>query len=262
MKPDIILTFDLEELVYISRTKNKKKIENINTTYSVNGCNKILNLLNKYKIKSTFFTTGYFANLHQDLIANISNQGHEIACHSYFDKSHKKLTVTQIRGDIQKSKTLLEKITNKKVIGFRMPQFSIFKDYEKILQKLKFSYDSSIHPAIVPGYYYNINKKIYPYKKNKLTIIPISVIPVIRMPISWIWCRNLGFWLINIVKNINKRKNRPLVIYFHTWEFTNIKIKEIGYLIKRNTGNKFLQRLDNFIRKNNKNNFKLMKDII
>ena len=44
----------------------------------------ILELFEKYNVTATFFTVGYIAEVHPELIEKIISQGHEIASHSYY----------------------------------------------------------------------------------------------------------------------------------------------------------------------------------
>ena len=60
-----------------------------------------------------------------------------------------KQTKNEYKDDVYKSKSLLEEIIGKPVIGYRAPDFSIVDDTLwalDILSNLKFKYDSSIYP--------------------------------------------------------------------------------------------------------------------
>ena len=48
-----------------------------------NNTENILNILENYNIKATFFIVGWIAEKHPELIKEISRRGHEIGCHSY-----------------------------------------------------------------------------------------------------------------------------------------------------------------------------------
>ena len=118
------------------------------------------------------------------------------------------------------------------------------------LLKSGYRYDSSVHPAIVPGHYYNVRaclEPYYPLKDKKLIEIPLSVFPGLRMPLSWVWMRNIGTWLTayGVSRNLKKR---DAALYFHTWEFVQVpRVKGIPFYIRRNTGERFLRMFDKFI---------------
>ncbi len=257
-KEKICLTFDVEEFSIPIDYNIQSKHTN-NTEFSKKGLENILSLLTKHNIKATFFTTGYFAEKQQDIVKKLHMAGHEIASHSYKDENHSNFTKKQTFEKIKLSKEILESTIKSKIKGFRMPQFSINKHTLKILKTLNFKYDSSLHPAIVPGHYYNFFKPTKIYKMENLTEIPISVLPLIRFPISWLWMRNLGNW----VTNLGTKFNNPTILYFHPWEFTKLpKIKGIPNYITRKTGKIFLDQLKRYIEFNKTSQFCKLSDLL
>ncbi|MFH1642951.1 MAG: polysaccharide deacetylase family protein [Nanoarchaeota archaeon] len=246
-KKAICLTFDTEEWSIVDDyCKNQKYADS--TKVSADGIDNLLGLLDRHQIKSTFFITGFFAENEQATVKKIISKGHEIASHSYRDEDHSKFTKEETFYKINTTKQILEKITKRKISGFRTPRFSVNKHISGILKDLDFIYDSSVHPAIVPGYYYNFFKNTKIRKKKGLYEIPVSVIPLIRYPISWIWMRILGNWITNAGTRLNLMQNRPVILYFHSWEFTKLpKIKNVPAYVIKNSGEIFLSQLDNFI---------------
>ena len=61
---------------------------------------KILELLDNFKIKANFFCVGYVANRYPHLINQISNNGHIVDSHSYWHKNlelHNEKSFNEIR---------------------------------------------------------------------------------------------------------------------------------------------------------------------
>lgn len=118
--------------------------------------NHLLDMLDDYEQKATFFVLGNVAEKHPELVKRISNKGHEVASHGYNHKSIYELTPKQVREDVSKSVNLLEDITGNKVIGFRAPDFSIreylFEWYCEALAENGLRYDSSLFPMKVLRY--------------------------------------------------------------------------------------------------------------
>ncbi len=255
--PTIHLTFDTEEWtipqLYKVRSRHNEK-----TCYSMQGLERLLPLLKKLGAKSTFFVTGYFAEKEPEIVKKIAKEGHEIGSHAYTDIEQTSLPEKRIEKGLKKTKKILEKISRSNIIGFRAPRCFINSHILNVLEKLNFKYDSSIHPAIVFGKYYNINRPLGPYHPDKNNIlkkgdmkileIPISVIPIIRFPISWWWMRNLGNWVTTLGTWINLKQKRNVILYFHPWEFTELpSVRGVPDSIVQNTGKPFLKKLKVFI---------------
>jgi peptidoglycan-N-acetylglucosamine deacetylase len=108
----------------------------------------ILDLFEKYKIRATFFTVGYIAQKHPDLIEDITSRGHEIASHGYSHIRTSTLSAQAFEQELIKSKGILEKLSGEKVLGFRAPYF-ITREQLWVFGILKkhFQYDSSVFPV-------------------------------------------------------------------------------------------------------------------
>jgi peptidoglycan/xylan/chitin deacetylase (PgdA/CDA1 family) len=251
----IYLTFDVEEW-RIPEHNGLKHPLNANTEFSRKGTLRLLRLLSKHGIKATFFVTGYFAEREPLLIRKIVDEGHEIASHSYTDINHHELNNKEIRGHIQKATRIIQKITGKKPIGFRTPQFSINDSVLKELVAQGYAYDSSIHPAIIPRY------KQKPKKIQNIKEIPLSIMPLLKLPISWIWMRNIGIWWTKLGVWLNLKLGSNVVLYFHPWEFVQLpEIKGASVYITRNCGEKFFRQLEKLIIAFKKHEFEMMKDL-
>jgi len=195
---------------------------------------KILSILKETDNKATFFILGYVAEKFPELVKKIEKQGHEIASHGY---SHKRITLqTQedFEKDLLKSIAILEKITGKKIKGYRAPQFTIIKETLwaiDILKKHGLEYDSSVFPVRTPLYGIP-DAPLYPYaignKQDKdvskdFLEVPLSVykIPFIKknIPIAGgFYLRFFPYFFLNYaIKKINKSGN-VAVCYIHPWE--------------------------------------------
>ena len=191
----------------------------------------ILDLFDKYDIKSTFFTLGYIGEQFPELVKEISEKGHEIASHSYAHLDLRKSSKENVEEDLKKSIDILQKVTGKKIKGFRAPFFSLDKNSfwaMKIIEKY-FKYDSSIFPTKTP-LYGNPNAPRFQYKpsvenpirkdhNSKIIEIPLATLkfPLIRnIPIAGgFYLRFLPYYLIKKgIKEINSSSNRAM-IYIH-----------------------------------------------
>ena len=109
----------------------------------------VLELLEKYQVKATFFILGWTADKFPKLVKDIHRNGHEVACHSYYHRLVYRLTPEEFYEDTKKSKDCLEQIIGQAVVGYRAPSYSITRASLwaiKILHELGFCYSSSIFP--------------------------------------------------------------------------------------------------------------------
>ncbi len=229
--------------------------------------NKILELFEKNKVKATFFTLGYIGEKFPELIKEIDSRGHEIASHSYAHLDIRKVTKEKFENDLKKSIEILEKITGKKILGFRAPYFSIDKKSfwaMEILSKY-FTYDSSIFPVKTPLYgiknaprnIYKLNviNPIIADSKSNLIEIPMATdrIPIIgNIPIAGgFYLRFFPyFYMKYALKKINKNK-KSFIFYIHPKDLDPEmpKIREYTwnhYYNLKNSTKKFEKILNDF----------------
>jgi len=111
---------------------------------------RILDVLNDADVTGTFFVLGWVAERYPELVKEIQDAGHEIACHGYSHSVVYEQSPDEFRAETVKAKTLLEDITGEPVLGYRAASFSITGKSLwalDILQEAGFVYDSSIFPV-------------------------------------------------------------------------------------------------------------------
>lgn len=81
----------------------------------------ILDILDIYDVKATFFVTGFWAEANPELIREIYNRGHEIGNHSTTHQDMTRMTQEEIIADIERTSTLIEGMTGQRPRAFRMP---------------------------------------------------------------------------------------------------------------------------------------------
>lgn len=82
---------------------------------------KILDALDDYEAKATFFIGGSWADDNVDCVREIYKRGHEIGSHGYFHKDHSKMNYEQNLEEIRPSVRLLEMICSSEVKLFAPP---------------------------------------------------------------------------------------------------------------------------------------------
>ena len=248
----ILLTFDVEEfdlpLEFGKQIEKEKQLD-----ISKKGLDNLLSILKKHKVKATFFTTLEFAKNFPSLMKEMEKEGHEIASHGYYHSDNYKKDLSPIK----KAKEAKEKL-GLQIHGFRAPRFQI-KEIHK-LHEIGFKYDSSIHPTWIPGRYFNLFKKRKIHKIQNIEEIPLSTLPIFRLPIFWIAFKNFPLTYSKIFTKLNFLSSRYTMLYFHPWEFTNIKEFNLPKYIQKNS----LKKLEDYIIfcKNNDYKFLTIKDYL
>ncbi len=92
------------------------------------GTRAILDLLEAYGHRATFFTLGWVAERHPDLIAEIAARGHELGSHSYGHAMVSSLSPDDFARDLDRSLDALAAAGAGRVRTFRAPGFSIGPD--------------------------------------------------------------------------------------------------------------------------------------
>ncbi|MED4352408.1 polysaccharide deacetylase family protein [Schinkia azotoformans] len=81
----------------------------------------ILNILNKYDVKATFFLLGTRVQTYPDVAKRIYNEGHVIGNHTYWHPQLTKTGVNNMIWEIEKNEKKILSITNVKTNLFRAP---------------------------------------------------------------------------------------------------------------------------------------------
>jgi len=249
-----LLTFDLEDTGDLFSKMGIKLSENIIRKIEEDGLKKIIDFLDDLKIKATFFITLSFFKDHKDLIKKLIRKSHEIGLHAYsHDHRYDVMPETDSKRFLEKAKRKIEKELKIKVYGFRAPEMR--PPSYKILKDLGFKYDSSRHPTPVTFLYNGLFKQFFKSRKvveEKITVVPVSVTPIIKLPFSWIWFRNMGNPYNKICTRLSLINNGFINIYFHNWDFIDLskfdyKKSRINNLIVRNSGDKGLSILKEYL---------------
>jgi polysaccharide deacetylase family protein (PEP-CTERM system associated) len=224
------LTIDVEDYFMVSAFENVVKFEDWHSFESRIEMNtyKILELLDEYRAKATFFVLGWVAKHHPNIVRDIHSSGHEVSSHGYQHRLVYNLPPEQFREDVRKSKQILEDITGEPVIGFRAASYSIVGETLwalDILIEEGFLYDSSIFPVHHDRYGFPEAYR-FPHiiKRNKGIIIefPPTTYQVLGVNIPIAGGGYLRLFPIQFIRaairRINENEKNPVILYFHPWE--------------------------------------------
>lgn len=142
---------------------------------------RVLNLLSRYGITSTFFVPGHTLESYPRESQQIAGAGHEIALHGYAHENVSLLTEETERQINERSIALISKLTGSPPRGHRTPSFDFTNHTVKILEELGIEYDSSL-----------MGQDYQPYFARTGDMCPSDapfefggVSSVLELPVSW-----------------------------------------------------------------------------
>lgn len=251
------LTIDVEDYFHVSAFENISAPD----TWNARECrvegntDLILDILDEYDTKATFFILGWVAERYPHLTKAISARGHEIACHSYLHQRVALQDRDSYRQDIRRAKALLEDQIGMPVLGYRAPSYSITRQTAWAFDELidaGFEYDSSIFPmrhdfygipdwprfagyAVKQGDQWIAADAIQTGQKG-IREIPITTLHLVgkNLPIAGGgYFRLLPYQLTRWgLKQINDKEQQPFVFYLHPWEFDPHQPRMAGAKLK------------------------------
>lgn len=213
-----ILTFDIEEwyaeMVLLGDRQDKY--------VQYDKClNDVLDLLDEYKKKATFFCVGSIATTFPHVVKAIQSRGHEIGCHSHRHMLLHGMSRDEVLDDTRHAVNALEQCTGEKVKSYRAPAFSIGSENKwvfEILSSCGIERDASVFPASrdfggYPGFGHKEPVKIA-CDGIEIKEFPISTMNVLGKEIAFSgggYFRFIPFWLFKR----EMAKNKYNMCYFH-----------------------------------------------
>jgi polysaccharide deacetylase family protein (PEP-CTERM system associated) len=225
------LSIDLEEWYHSELLRGRKSL----FSQAAEATQPILDLLDRYQTKATFFIVGEVAEQNPGLVQSIFQRGHEIGCHTFSHTLVWEIDEGLFRKELDHFHSVMERILGKiKIRGFRAPCFSIDNRNKwalRVLFDFGYQYDSSLFPLKINPLYGIRGAPTKPYRisfsdvrkedpQSPLIEFPLCPLTIggLRIPISG------GFYLRVFplpfiywgLKKINR--SNPFLVYLHPWE--------------------------------------------
>ena len=201
----------------------------------------ILQLLDDADARATFFTLGWIAERHPQVVRRIVENGHELASHGYAHQRASELTPAQFRDDITRAKGILEDLGGVAVRGYRAPSFSINRTNWWAVEELEnagYVYSSSIYP-VRHDHYGMPDAPRFPHRPNGaggILELPPTTVPLFgrNLPAAGGgWFRLLPYrvsrWML---ERVNAEDRVPCMFYFHPWEVDPEQPRQQGISVK------------------------------
>jgi len=239
-----ILSVDLESWIHFYKDATKTELrelmpsdrKRLDANYIPEATANILDLLEKYNQKATFFILGELYEWYPEVVEEIEKKGHEIGYHTH---SHVRLTNSEVlEGELKRSNNFIKRF---RPMGFRAPKIFITRDSMTCLKRWGFKYSSSTYDE------YKIDKiegideipvSAVPFRKRneKNQELPKDLLKMMKagmMPFgSGLFIALFGSRTSYFINHLNKR-NMPAVLFIHPWQLYRPKeIKSLSFKIK------------------------------
>ncbi|MBT8109707.1 MAG: DUF3473 domain-containing protein [Gammaproteobacteria bacterium] len=185
-----------------------------------------LQLFSDHNTKATFFTLGWVAEHHPEVVRRIVEEGHEVASHGMCHRRVWSQTPEEFRQDASRARALLEDVAGIPVIGYRAASWSIDKRTpwaHEILAEIGYEYSSSVYP-VSHDHYGVPDAPRHPHviDGTSITEIPPSTARFLgrNIPVS-----GGGYFRLfplslskRFIRKHEESDSYPYIFYFHPWE--------------------------------------------
>lgn len=177
------LTFDFDAMsVWIGSYKSRNPSMISRGEFGAVAIPRILDLLKRHGISSTFSIPGHTALAYPDLVRRIGAEGHEIAHHGWVHENPTDFDAAGERANMERGLEALLKAARIVPQGYRSPAWDFSDRTVSILRDYGFVYDSSLMGADFTPYYARIDDgfdttSAYRFGPN---------VDLVELPISWL----------------------------------------------------------------------------
>ncbi len=142
---------------------------------------RILDLLKKYKVRSSWFVPGHTLETYPDECRRVFEAGHEIGHHGWTHMPPNDMTREQEEAGLVRANEQIRKLTGRYARGYRSPSWDLSPNSVELMLKHGFFYDSSM-----------MGNDHMPYRVRQGDIIELEKpavfgkeTPLIELPVSW-----------------------------------------------------------------------------
>jgi peptidoglycan/xylan/chitin deacetylase (PgdA/CDA1 family) len=234
---------------------------------------RFLDLLDRHGARATFFMIGQDGDRadHRRLVREIAARGHEVANHSFTHPyNFRRLSRLQKESEISRTEATIADIVGARPVGFRTPSCDVDGETLELLQERGYLYDSSIFPSPFMwafmvygklfvrradyqlGHLASVFAPPRPYVPRldrlhrarrhddtthpRILEIPVSVVPVLRVPFYSTLLRRLGPRLFSVFLQAYGRRQAVLHVLFHLIDLADLGSTSLGRALARSPG--------------------------
>jgi polysaccharide deacetylase family protein (PEP-CTERM system associated) len=188
---------------------------------------KVLDLLDRFNIKATFFVLGWVADKQPEIVREVARRGHELGSRGLYHRDIHGMTPAEFRDDLARSRDAVERASGAKVLGYRAAR-RWTKPSElwalDILAEEGYVYDSSLVPISRSFRHEPWRRFAHQHQTGDRSIweFPVSTCNLLgwRLPIAGgNYFRQFPHTLLkHAVEHWHRTFDAPFVMYTHVWE--------------------------------------------
>lgn len=150
----VALTFDLDgESLWLSKDPLNARRPGVLSQGAYGprvGVGLILDLLERFALRATFFVPGWIAERYPDVVQRVHRMGHEIGHHGYAHEWPDPDRPEAERELFARGLAALERVTGETPVGFRSPAWELTPATLDLLREHGFAYSSNLMDDFVP----------------------------------------------------------------------------------------------------------------
>jgi len=166
---------------------------------------RILELLERHEIRSTFFVPGHTALAYPDLLRGIVAAGHEVGHHGWVHEGLSKLDPAQEREYLMRGLEALDRVAGVRPLGYRAPGVDVSVNTVALLLDVGFSYDASFSGSDFEPYYLRRGDRFPPDGEYVFG----ESVDLVGIPFSW---GLSDFQYFEFVPGITVRQDPPSAV--------------------------------------------------
>ena len=178
----VCLSFDFDAIsVWIGSMGAKSPGPVSRGEFGVVGATRLLELLKRYDILSTWFIPGHTIETYPDAVRAVVDAGHEIGHHNYCHENPRSLSAEQELAVLERGTECIRTLTGRAPSGFRSPAWDITSKTVGFLHDLGFEYDSSLMGNDFTPYYCRVGDEVVtdgPFRFGR-------EVPLVELPVDW-----------------------------------------------------------------------------
>lgn len=196
---------------------------------------RLLDLYDKYNVRSTFFVLGQLAEIRPNIVRMIADRHQEVASHGFthdYRQAFDVLSLEEQIRELRESKDRLEQICGQQVVSFRAPALRVNGDTPLALHEAGYRFDSSIAPQRMDAFMSLGGKNKKQWLKAPRAVYETDVNNLARQGTSGITevpVSSFGVPYIGTVMRISPKVLNAMTRQFLYWETRNTD-KPVNFL--------------------------------